>query len=141
MFSSDPLTGVGYGAFTSHYVETVRDLGVDLRATPREAHNLVLQFAAEMGIAGVILLAGLGAAVVSAIHRGRRHFRSISDGRGDGIGYAVAAGLLGYLVTSVFLHLDFARLPWLLAGVALALPRVARIEDETRDLATRGARP
>ncbi|MBI5157919.1 MAG: O-antigen ligase family protein [Acidimicrobiia bacterium] len=138
MFSADPLTGVGYGSFSEHYAATVRDLGIDLRATPREAHNLVLQFAAEMGIVGVLLLAGLAAAVAASIRRGRRHFRSISDGRGDGLGYAVAVGLVGYVVTSFFLHLDFARLPWLLTGVALALPRVARLEDASREMATHG---
>lgn len=138
MFSADPLTGVGYGSFSEHYPATVRDLGIDLRATPREAHNLVLQFAAEMGVAGVMLLAGIGAAVAASIRHGRRHFRSISDERGDGIGYAVAVGLIGYLVTSFFLHLDFARLPWLLAGIALALPRVARLEDASREMAIHG---
>jgi len=89
----------------------------------------------------VMLLVGIGGAVAAAIRRGRRHFRSMSDGRGDGIGYAVAAGLAGYLVTSFFLHLDFARLPWLLTGIALALPRVARLEDATRDMATHGVAP
>jgi O-antigen ligase len=141
MFSADPLTGVGYGAFADHYPATVRDLGIDLRATPRQAHNLFLQFAAEMGLAGLLLLAGIGLAVASALRRGRRHFRHISDLRGDGIGYALAVGLTGYLVTSLFLHLDFARLPWLMVGAALALPRVARIEDDSRETATRGVEP
>jgi len=141
MFSADPFTGVGYGSFAEHYAATVRDLGIDLRATPREAHNLVLQFAAEMGIVGVLLLVGIGGAVAAAIRAGRRSFRAMSDGRGDGIGYALAAGLAGYLVTSFFLHLDFARLPWLFAGIALALPRVARLEDAARDRAMREVAP
>lgn len=138
MFSSDPLTGVGYGAYVDRYVETAREIGIDLRSTPREAHNLALQFAAEMGVLGLLLLGGIVLAVGTAISRGRKHFRRMSDLIGDGIGFALAASLTGYLVTSVFLHLDFARLPWLLAGTALALPRIARIEDTTRDDAARG---
>ena len=138
MFSADPFTGVGYGAFADHYVATVRDLGIDLRATPREAHNLVLQFAAEMGLLGLLLLGGIATGVGAALRRGRRHFRRISDLRGDGIGYALGVSLAGYLVTSFFLHLDFARLPWLVVGIALALPRVAHLEDASREAAAHG---
>jgi hypothetical protein len=141
MFSADPLTGVGYGTFAVRYPETVRDLGIDLRATPREAHNLLLQFAAEMGVVGLLLLAGTAAAVIGSIRSGRRRFRAISDLRGDGIGYAVAASLAGYLVTSIFLHLDFARLAWLIVGIGLALPRVATVEDADREAATAGVTP
>jgi len=141
MFSADPLTGVGYGTFAIRYPDAARDLGIDLRATPREAHNLFLQFAAEMGLVGLLLLAGIGVAVVGCIRRGRRHFRRISDLRGDGIGYAVAASLAGYLVTSVFLHLDFARLVWLIVGIGLALPRVAVVEDADREAATMAVTP
>ena len=37
----------------------------------------------------------------------------------------VGAALVGWLATSVFLHLDFARPVWLLLGLAFALPRLA----------------
>lgn len=138
MFRSDPLTGVGYGTFAERYLGVTRDLGIDLRAVGREAHNLYLQFAAEMGMAGLALLAGITAAVMVSLRRGRRRFRAMSDLAGDGIGHAIGVALLGYAVTSIFLHLDFARLPWLLVGAALALPGVAAWEDERRELATVG---
>ena len=138
MFAAEPITGVGYGSFSLHYPETVRDLGIDVRATPREAHNLFLQFAAEMGLLGILLLAGITAAVFISIRRGRERFRRISDLRGDGIGFAVTASLAGFLVTSLFLHLDFGRLVWLIAGIGLALPRIAAFEDSRRDMATSG---
>lgn len=141
MFASDPLTGVGFGSFSDRYAGSVRDLGIDLRATAREAHNLYLQIAAETGILGLLAFAAVAAATGRAIHRGRRRFRAITDPTGDGIGFALAAGLAGYLVTSMFLHLDFARLPWLLVGIALALPGVAAAEDRRRDAAVREARP
>jgi hypothetical protein len=38
---------------------------------------------------------------------------------------ALAAALVGFLVTALFLHLDFARLFWLLIGISLAMPAVA----------------
>ena len=53
----------------------------------------------------------------------------------------MAASLAGYLVTSVFLHLDFARLVWLIVGIGLALPRVAVVEDADREAATMAVTP
>lgn len=138
MFTSDPVTGVGYGTFADRYLAFTRDLGIDLRATGREAHNLYLQFAAEMGVPGVLLLAGLTAGIGVSVRRGRRRFRSMSDFTGDGIGFAVGVALIGFAVTSAFLHLAFARLPWLLVGIALALPGVAAWEDEHHELAAAG---
>lgn len=138
MFLSNPISGVGYGEFTDNYLPQTRDLGIDLRATPREAHNLYMQFAAEMGLIGLALLAGIAVTVTRALRRGRRRFRGMFDATGDGIGYAAAVSLLAYAATSMFLHLDLARLPWLVVGIALALPSVARFEDESRQLAVSG---
>ena len=52
---------------------------------------------------------------------------------------ALAISLVGYLVTSLFLHMAFARFFWLLVGVSMATPTLARrVETEAaREVATR----
>ncbi|MEE9299306.1 MAG: O-antigen ligase family protein [Acidimicrobiia bacterium] len=132
MFSSRPLSGVGYGNYIERYNEYARDLGVDLTRKPREAHNLFMETAAETGVPGLIVLGTVFTAAFAALRAGRRRFRAMGDHRADGIGYALAVALIGYLVTSIFLHMAFARLVWLLLGLALAFPSTARAEDRAR---------
>lgn len=133
MFTDHPLTGVGYGNYLSGYPEYARDLGTDLLRKPREAHNLYLETAAEMGIPGVLALGGVFTAAFAALASGRRAFRRMGDLTSDGMGYAVMVSLIGYLATSTFLHMAFARFMWLLVGIALAFPSLARSEDRARD--------
>ncbi|MBP1632911.1 MAG: hypothetical protein H6Q11_1199, partial [Acidobacteria bacterium] len=56
---------------------------------------------------------------------GRRRWRAVGREAEANLAYAVGAALTGWLATSVFLHLDFARPVWLLLGLAFALPRLA----------------
>lgn len=133
MFWDRPLTGIGFGNFASEYPGYAEGLGIDVRDAPREAHSLYLETAAETGLPGVVTLAGLFGAAFLALAAGRRRFREMADLRSDGIGLAVGVALVGYLVTSVFLHMAFARPVWLLIGMALAFPSTAAAEDRIRD--------
>lgn len=138
MFVDHPLSGVGYGNYVTRYPEYARDAGIDVRSTEREAHNLYLATAAELGLLGLAAMAALGIGAFTALAVGRRHFRAMSDQRADGIGHALTVSLIGYLVTSVFLHMAFARFAWLVVGLALAFPSTAAAEDRARDAATAG---
>jgi putative inorganic carbon (HCO3(-)) transporter len=135
MFADHPLAGVGYGNYMIRYPEYARNSGIDVRATEREAHNLYLATAAELGLLGLFALAAIVIGSFTALSTGRKRFRAISDHRADGIGHAIAASLIGYLVTSMFLHMAFARFAWLIIGLALAFPSAAAAEDQARDAA------
>ncbi len=139
MFSNRPLSGVGYGNYIVRYTDFNRDLGIDLTRKPREAHNLFMETAAETGIAGLVVLSGVFAAAFGSLAQGRRRFRAMGDHHSDGIGHAVSISLTGYLVTSMFLHMAFARPIWLLIGLALAFPSTAIAENRTRSQALQGA--
>jgi O-antigen ligase len=135
MFMDDPLTGIGYANYASSYQSYARTLGLERVAKPREAHNLYLETAAETGIPGVVVLGGVIIAVSVSLAEGRKRFRSMGNHRADGIGYAIGVALVGYLVTSVFLHLAFARPAFLLIGIALTFPALASTENKSRDRA------
>lgn len=133
MFFDDPLTGIGYGNYLSGYSGYARGLGIEQVNKPREAHNLYLETAAETGIPGLVVLGGVITAVSAALAIGRRRFRAMGDHRSDGIGYAVGVALMGYLITSIFLHMAYARPTFVLIGVALTYPALARSENRERD--------
>lgn len=128
MALDNPVLGVGYGNYAANYQEYSRSLGIDLSATAREPHNLFLEVASETGIAGVAAFGVLLTAAFGAVVRSRRALRAAGRTDEAAIAYAVGVALVGHLVTSVFLHLDFARLFWVFLGVALALPNVAAAE-------------
>ena len=128
MFADRPLTGVGYGLYDEHYQEYVSGLGIEMRSEARDAHSLYLEVAAETGIPGI---AAMGAVIIGAflaLQRGRRRFDELGLAEYARIARALTASLVGFLITGLFLHLDFARLFWLLIGLALAVPTIAARE-------------
>jgi O-antigen ligase len=125
MFLDHPLTGIGYGTFAHNYLEYARATGIEQVLKGREAHNLYLEVAAETGLPGLIAFGALAAGTFAAILKGRAAFLAAGRHHLANTCYAIGVSLVGYYVTSVFLHMDFARPYWLLTGLALALPGVA----------------
>ncbi len=125
MFMDRPLTGVGLGNFSGHYQEYARGLGIEVKRVDRQPHNLFLEVAAETGIPGLFAFGTLIGGALFATAAARRRWRAAGREAEAGLAYAVGAALVGWLATSAFLHLDFARPWWLLMGLAFALPRLA----------------
>jgi len=132
MFSDSPLLGQGYGTYFENYPDYSRQVGIDLRSKGREAHNLYVELAAETGILGLAMFAGLILFAYASIGEGRRRMRRLGSFAGDDIGYAIGVALAGYLITSTFLHMALARLPWLVIGLAFALPSAATTMSRNR---------
>jgi O-antigen ligase len=132
MFLDHPVTGVGIGNYKDHYPEYARDQGIDARRKAREPHNLYLEIAAETGLPGIAAFVFLIGGTFAAVVAGRRRFAAAGLQDEAGASYAVGVALVGYLITSLFLHMDFARLFWLITGVALALPGIASREAAAR---------
>ena len=128
MFADRPLTGVGYGLYDENYQDYVGGLGIELRSEARDAHSLYLEVAAETGLPGIAAMGALILASFAGLRRGRRRFAALGRTEDARLTGALAASLIGFLITALFLHLDFARLFWLLVGVALAVPAVAEAE-------------
>lgn len=120
-----PLRGVGAGCFLAAYSQAVDpSCPPDLRV--RSAHNTFVEAAAELGLPGVVLLAGVLAGPLVARRGGARGSR-----RGDDLTLAAFSGWFVALLGSCYLgHLEnwvlyiavaaaetAARPPWLVGGL------------------------
>ena len=137
MFLDRPLTGVGAGNYTVHYRPYTEETGSVVLEyedfdQPHYPHNLYLEIAAETGLPGLIVFA----AVLVTCFVYLRHARVAFGGAGDWSSASLAAafqlGLIGYLVSSLFLHGHFPRSLWLLFGFSAALCRLAPVRPEAR---------
>lgn len=119
MFLDHPVLGIGYSAYDENYITYSSRLGMDNRLQAREAHSLYLEIAAETGLAGIIAWVLLIVALLRMFHNARIHLAVIH--RHDLISWVngLQFGLIGYLLTSIFLHDGYIR--YLRLSIALAV--------------------
>jgi putative inorganic carbon (hco3(-)) transporter len=130
MFRAQPVLGVGAGNYAVRFddyagqvASAARDYGMADDA--RYPHNLYLELGAEGGVVGLASFLAVMAAVLAALHHARRRFRAGGDPLMAGLAAALAIGIGGYLVSSLFLHGHHQRYLWLLVGLAAALHALA----------------
>lgn len=127
MFHDHPLVGVGPGNYPGRYVEYSPDVGLDYRAELRQPHSLPVEVAAELGILGLTWWALAIILFGGALTRCLRSSRAADDHDMSDHLEALAIALVGFLVTALFLHLDFARFFWMMVGLTAASMRLARV--------------
>lgn len=137
MFADHPILGVGLGNYPLLYQEYAQRFGLEFRSEVRQAHNLYLEVASETGILGffsfVVLLWGMFSSIWKAQQAlAKKGLTSISN-----MIVAYAFGLLGFLIAAFFIHAVYFRNFWVLAGIALAIPRMAEIEIEAAEVLPR----
>ncbi|HUF99187.1 MAG TPA: glycosyltransferase, partial [Ilumatobacter sp.] len=111
MFVDHPVTGVGFGAYQSEYLDYARRIGLDTRFEARSAHSLPLEIAAEQGAVGLAVWVALLAFAVVTV----RQLRT----RKPGIGLALALAGGAFVASSLFLHDVHPNLMWALIGLTL----------------------
>jgi O-antigen ligase len=134
-FLDHPLVGVGPGGFPSYYEKYAPRVGIEVResttsgehegeAAKREAHNIVLGIAADMGLLGLLAFGAILWLTFADLRRARRRWTGV---RPDLVNLAdsLTLALLGYLVAGVFLTLAFERYLWLLLALAGAAGALA----------------
>ena len=116
-FADHPLVGVGPGEFPGVYRDYAEMSGSGSSRRDRQAHNLFLGMAAELGLAGIIVFFAIIYLTLRDLARARRMTRDL-----DPMMSALATGFLlaivTYLTTGLFLHMSFVRYFWLLLGLA-----------------------
>lgn len=128
MFLDHPILGVGMANYNYNYQSYSRSLGLDHRRTDRSAHNLYLEIASEQGLVGLAWFAALQWVVFRGLWQARRDLHKAGLGYYDGLIVAFAIAMISYLITSTFRHLAFPRYFWLIYGIALTIPQVAKLE-------------
>lgn len=131
MFADYPILGVGLGNYPILYQKYAQRLGMEFRAEVRQAHNLYLEVAAETGLMGLFSFVLLLWVTLKSVWMGRQillrnNLISISN-----MVTAYGLGFLGYLVAAFFIHNAYPRNFWVIAGIALAIPRMIEVEIET----------
>ena len=123
-WADHPILGVGPGQFPQYYRHYAEIVGIRVLATDREAHNLYLGMAAELGIIGITVFLVIIGLTLRDLARARRAVRARDPLMADmATGFFLA--IVAYLATGIFLHMSFIRYFWLMLGLAAATALVA----------------
>lgn len=159
VFLDHPVLGVGPSVFPLYYRDYAQRAGGYVHdSTPtgpkkgqeatREAHNIIVGKAADLGIAGMVAFLAVLALTIGALIRVRA--ANLRFGRRDCADLAVALllAVIGYLLTGAFLSLAYETYFWLLLGlagaatsIALRAPQPALREPRPPPTPDRDARP
>ncbi len=126
MFLDHPVFGVGIKNFPENYMYYSRQIGLDPRATPRSPHNMYLEVAAETGMVGIFVFGLLLWSIFRSLQTARDCFQVRNRTADADLVAALTIGVIGYLAAAMFIHAAYPRYFWLLMGIALALPEVAK---------------
>lgn len=134
MFSDNPLLGVGAGNYTTNFDRYAPGVGSNVSSYEgfgkrRFPHNLYLETAAELGIAGLFLLIVLVATAVVYAAVASRNLKARGRWRTSRSAAAIAISIIGYGTTSLFLHGDYMQYLWLLVGLSIAAKQIAFDDD------------
>ncbi|HEX8683208.1 MAG TPA: O-antigen ligase family protein [Ardenticatenaceae bacterium] len=130
MFSDRPLLGVGLHNYPIYYQDYSQRLGLDPRREQRAPHSLFLEIASETGLLGVITFGLLMWGMFHRIWTARQLFFQANLKDDGSMVVALGVGIVGYLIAAIFLHGAFPRYLYLLFGIAMATPQIARHEVE-----------
>ena len=145
VFSDHPILGVGPDQFPLYYQEYAGKTGGEVHETnkfgaskgeapKREAHNLFLSIAADLGLAGLAVFLALILVTGRDLVRARRHWL-LRDRALANIATGFMLALVAYLVTGMFLTLAYERYFWLLLALAGATSAIARSEKRDAERA------
>jgi len=128
MFVEHPILGVGTDQYEHLYLNYSERLGIDPRSQDRVAHNVYLEIAAEHGVVGF----GVFCAILWIMFRGlwlaREDFLAVGKPDKARIAIVFGVAMIGYLLCGMFIGLAYANTFWMLVGIALAIPQIARRE-------------
>jgi len=130
MFLDHPILGVGTGFYRVNYHHYATMVGMGVKSEERESHTLYLGLAAENGILGLgsfmfflyLLLRNLGQVRKQWLAR---------DPQFANLATSFFLAIIGYLGTSIFLHLAFVRFFFLILGLAGATYQISKQEQKT----------
>jgi putative inorganic carbon (hco3(-)) transporter len=118
-WADHPVLGVGPGEFPQYYRQYADVVGIRVKAVDREAHNLYLGMAAELGLIGLTVFLIIVGLTLRDLARARRAVRPHDSLMAD-ITTGFMLSIVAYLATGIFLHMSFIRYFWLMLALAAA---------------------
>jgi putative inorganic carbon (hco3(-)) transporter len=145
VFFDHPALGVGPGTFPLYYQEYAQRIGLQVhekvltgenqgQVPQRQAHNIFLSIAAELGIAGLAAFSCLLFVTARLLLRARRRLLASHPDLAE-LPTAFLLALVAYVSCGLFLTLAFERYFWLLMALAAASAVIAL--DRSRRFASR----
>ena len=140
MFADHPVLGVGVGNYPYLYQQYARSVGLEFRSEVRQAHDLYLEIASETGLLGLFSFLFLIFGMIDSMWKAHKLLskRGLTDASNMIAAHTFA--LLGFLISALFIHAVYFRNFWVIAGIALASPRMAEIEIENAEKQQRNKR-
>jgi len=129
-FLGNPLIGVGVGSYSARFSEYSGEVSSAARSykdpgARRYPHSLYLEIAAETGALGLTTFGLVLVACFAMLSGARRDLLATGDPTTACFARALQIALVAYLVTSLFLHGEFARYLWMVFGFASAVYRTS----------------
>ncbi|HEY3523822.1 MAG TPA: O-antigen ligase family protein [Candidatus Limnocylindrales bacterium] len=128
-WADHPIIGVGPGLFPEYYRYYADIVGIKVKSTDREAHDLYVGIAAENGIVGLSLFLGAIGITMRELARARRRWKARRPDLAN-IATAFLLALATYLTTGIFLHLSYARYYWMMLALGAAAAVILNARDE-----------
>ncbi len=133
IFLDNPVLGVGSDNYETNYLQYSYRLGLDNRLQERNAHSLLLETAAELGLLGLVTFTAVFVSAFAQASGAKKRMNAIMREDLPGWFTGLQFGMVSYLVTSLFLHGDYIRYLWLLMGILISIGYVAeRAEQQYR---------
>lgn len=131
-----PLLGVGPGQFPTYYIAYAEKFGLRVRSEDREAHNLYVGIASDVGILGSFFFFAAIWVTIRDLARTRAKLLMTRPRLAHLAGGFMLA-IVAYLTTGLFLHLAFERYLWLMLALGAAVTligagRTLRADSEGR---------
>lgn len=122
LIREEPLMGIGPG----HFILASQRFGWQ---RPKEAHSTWLQTGAELGIPGVLALFGFHGLTLYRLLQLVRAREKIIDPWCQTLSYAVVAGLIGFMVSSLFVTLYELETPYYLVLLGAGILKVSSNQE------------
>ena len=129
VFLKHPVAGVGLGNFK----RTMDSMGLFQKRGGYMAHDVYVEYAAELGILGFLLFVGILVSVYRSLERVRKLAMRYDDEFFFAVTSGMQTGFLGFCVASLFLSAEYQKTFWILIFLSASVPSLFRARHSTAD--------
>jgi len=131
MFKAHPIIGIGTGEFSNKFMQYADEKDWEMVGGTSNAHSIYVQIAAETGLLGLFTFLLLIIVTLKDIWKLWLVYKKKSGGISGQIGMSVAIGLIGYLISGMFLSAAYSQHLYVLMALMVAAKMIAEKNKET----------